>query len=201
MATDYRFGIRCWPVQAGDEDAKINVYLNGAKVVSEAAVSGINPDTDYNIISWESTGLGDIGSSTVVTIKVELVNDLYVDASTDRNVYINGIGYIDKDPDGTYKAWRIAGDGETPDFSGPDSNGVSTPIIIETVNDFTETNHDYFTGWGELPASVTSSSIEDGWWDTVLATNSFHTIVIWGDETDGVTITYEIKNSNQFIKR
>jgi len=199
MATDYRFGIRCWQDQAGDEDSKINVYLNGTKVVSEAVVTGINGETDYNIISWESTGLGDPDSSTTVTIKVELVNNLYVDASTDRNVYINGIGYIDKDPDGTYKSWRLAGDGETPDFTGADSSGNSKAIIIETVTDFTETNHDLFTGWWVLPNTVTSSSIADGWWDTVIASDSFHSIVLWGDETDGVTITYEITNSAQYI--
>jgi hypothetical protein len=199
MATDYRFGIKCWQDQAGDEDAKLNVYLNGTKVVSEAAVTGTDPDTDFNIVSWESAGLGDVGTNTIVTIKVELVNNLYVDADTDRNVYISGIGYIDKDPDGTYKSWREAGDGETPDFTAPNSSGESKNMIIDTVTDFTATNHDKFTGWWIIPNTVTSSSIADGWWDTVIATDSFHTIVIWGDETDGVTITYEIGGTAQYI--
>src|SRR5210317_828806 len=132
MATNYRFGIRCWQDQAGDEDAKINVYLNGTKVVSEAAITGTDKDTDYNVISWESLGLGDTSSDTIITLKVELVNNLYVDANTDRNIYINGIGYIDQDPDGTYKSWReLASDSsETPDFTGADWE-TNEPVPIK----------------------------------------------------------------------
>ena len=30
------------------------------------------------------------------------------------------------------------------------------------------------------------------WWATVKADAAFHTIPLWGDETDGVTIKYKI---------
>ena len=201
MATDYRFGIRCWQDQAGDEDAKINVYLNGTKVVSEAAITGTDKDTDYNVISWESLGLGDTSSDTIITLKVELVNNLYVDANTDRNIYINGIGYIDQDPDGTYKSWReLASDSsETPDFTGADwETNEPVPIKIDTVTDFTVWDS-YITAY--MPTEVTSSSIASGWWDTAIAADAFHTIVIWGDETDGVTIKYKIMETRQSIQR
>jgi len=201
MATNYRFGIRCWQDQAGDEDAKINVYLNGTKVVSEAAITGTDKDTDYNVISWESLGLGDTSSDTIITLKVELVNNLYVDANTDRNIYINGIGYIDQDPDGTYKSWReLASDSsETPDFTGADwETNEPVPIKIDTVTDFTVWDS-YITAY--MPTEVTSSSIASGWWDTAIAADAFHTIVIWGDETDGVTIKYKIMETRQSIQR
>lgn len=200
MATDYRLAIRCWQDQAGDEDSKINVYLNGTKVVSEAAVTGTDPDTDFSIISWESAGLGDVSVNTRVTIKVELVNNLYVDSSTDRNVYINGIGYIDKDPDGTYKKYRtLASDSsETADFTATDgTDGTSKNIVVDTITDFT--NEGNFVGWHYLPVSVTSSSFADGWWDTVIADDAFHTIPIWGDETDGVTIVFQIEEPAQTV--
>lgn len=201
MATNYRLGIKCWQDQAGDEDSKINVYLNGTKVVSEASVTGTDGETDYNVISWESLGLGDVKSDTIITLKVELVNNLYVDANTDRNVYINGIGYIDQDPDGTYYNWReLASDSsETPDFTGVDPiTNEPVPIKIDTITDFTVWDP-YIKGY--MPTEVTSSSIADGWWDTVLATDSFHNIVLWGDETDGVTIKFKIYESRQTIQR
>lgn len=210
MATDYRLCIRCWQEQAGDEDAKINVYLNGTKVVSEATVSGTNPDTDFNIISWESTDLDDIAienadgtmnDDPLITLKVELVNNLYIDASTDRNVYINGIGYIDKDTDGTYKKWReLASDSsETADFTGTNvETSTTSNIKIDTITDFTDWNNYVI---GHIPTEVTSSVIADGWWDTVLATDTFHTIDVWGDETDGVTIKFKIKNSARSVAK
>lgn len=199
MATDYRIGIRCWQDQAGDEDSKINVYLNGTKVVSEAVVTGTNPDTDFNIISWESAALGDVNVGTRITIKVELANNLYVDSSTDRNVYINGIGYNDKDPDGTFKKYRnLASDSsETPDFTATLDDGTNRNIVVDTITDFT--NQDSFVAWHYLPVSVTSSSLDDGWWDTVLASESFHTIPIWGDETDGVSIVFQIEEPAQTV--
>ena len=80
---DYRFGLRCWQDKAGDENAKANVYVNGTKVVSEQEITKTgSSDPDY--IFWESTGLNatNADGSNTIKIKVELVNDYYVDSST-----------------------------------------------------------------------------------------------------------------------
>ena len=191
MATDYKFAIRCWQDEAGDEDTKVNVFLNGAQVLTDAPVSGKALD-DTTLLTFDATGLGDVLTDTIVTLKIAITNTLYVDESTDRNVYINGIGYIDKDSDGTYKKARILADdsGETPDYTANNSSGVSCKIKIDTVSDFTaEAN---YVGWHVSPESVESSSLASDWWATVKADAAFHTIPLWGDETDGVTIKYKI---------
>ena len=92
---DYRFALKCWQDQAGSEDAKINVFVNGAQVVTEGVVSATSVDSP-TIINWESTGIDAPANDTSVSIRVQLANNHYVDESEDRNVYICGIGYIDK---------------------------------------------------------------------------------------------------------
>ena len=197
MATDYRIGIRCWQDQAGDEDTKINVYFNDTKVVSEATVSGTDPDSDYNVINWESTGLADPFTNTRHTIKVEIANNLYVDSSTDRTIHINGIGYLDKDTDGNYKLHEVlaSDSSETPDTTRTNTASETKNVKIHTNPSASDWSN--YVGIADLPISVTSSNIEDGWWDTVIATDSFHTITVWGDETDGVSIVFEINGSGQ----
>lgn len=199
MATDYKLAIRCWQDRAGSEDTKVNVFLNGAQVLTEAPVSGQAAD-DASLLTFDATGLGDVETDTIITLKVVIVNDLYVDGDTDRNVYITGIGYIDKDADGSYKKSRILADGsgETPDYTANNSSGVSCAIKVDTISDFTAEGS--YVGWHQIPATVASSSLEDDWWQTEgIDADCFHTIPIWGDETDGVTLTYKITYPAQAI--
>jgi len=199
MATDYKFAIRCWQDRAGSEDTKVNVFFNGAQVLTNAAISGQAVD-DVSLLTFDASSIGDVESDTIVTLKVVIANTLYVDESTDRNVYISGIGYIDKDVGGSYLKARILEDGssETPDYTANDSSGVSRKIKVDTISDFTAEAS--YVGWGTIPATVTSSSLASDWWsDTIIPSDAFHTIPIWGDETDGVTITYKIMQPAQAI--
>ena len=199
MATDYKFAIRCWQDRAGSEDTKVNVFFNGAQVLTNAAISGQAVD-DISLLTFDASSIGDVESDTIVTLKVVIANTLYVDESTDRNVYISGIGYIDKDVGGSYLKARILEDGssETPDYTANDSSGVSRKIKVDTISDFTAESS--YVGWGTIPATVTSSSLASDWWsDTIIPSDAFHTIPIWGDETDGVTITYKIMQPAQAI--
>ena len=36
---DYKFAIRCWQDQAGDENAKANVFVDGTQVATEVEVT------------------------------------------------------------------------------------------------------------------------------------------------------------------
>ena len=90
----YRFALKCWQAQAGDEDAKINVYIDGNQVLTDSLVTATSADSPQIIELGELTGRADPNASLSFTIKVVLANDYYVDASTDRNVYIDGIGVM-----------------------------------------------------------------------------------------------------------
>ena len=99
---DYRFAIQCWQDQAGDENAKVNVSVNGTQVLTEAEVTATSADSPQ-LLTWESTGLVAPANDTTVEITVTLTNDYYVDASTDRNVWINHVWYTNKANDIDYK--------------------------------------------------------------------------------------------------
>ena len=174
---DYRFAIRCWQDQAGDENAKANVFIGGTQVATEVAITATSEDSPQ-LITWESTGLAEPGDDTTFDIKVVLVNEYYVDASTDRNININGFGYITKSIDGDYKQ-------RTYDVEVPTPDSVKTGEI--TITDFTDYSN-YRNGC--IPTAVTGDQIADDWWSS-REDDTFYTVVVWGSEdTDqGVTLT------------
>jgi len=177
---DYRFAIRCWQDQAGDENAKANVFVDGVQVATEVEVTATSEDSP-SVIAWESTGLTAPAADTSFDIKVVLANEYYVDASTDRNIRISGIGYLTKAADSNYKLGSL-------DDSDP-------PVYSETtVADFTD-----FSNYANavVPTAVTGDSISDDWWsnrgsdDSGFSADSFYTIVVWGG-SDGVTMTVPV---------
>ena len=171
---DYRFAISCWQDQAGDENAKLNVWVNGSQVVTEQEITATNSDSPQLVI-WESTGLPDIADDASVTIKVAMATDYYLDASTDRNIHINGIGYIDKANGTDYvHAKRTSAQAE---------QGIMNHTII---TDFTDWSN--YLNWNN-PTDI-SSSVDRSWWvEQAVPNNAFYTITLWGNEDDGVTVT------------
>jgi hypothetical protein len=174
---DYRFAIRCWQDQAGSENAKANVFVDGTQVATEVEITATSADSP-GIIAWESTGLTAPAADTSFDIKVVLVNEYYVDASTDRNINIDGIGYITKASDSNYKISTYGGDplaktGET------------------TVTDFTDFNN-YENS--VIPTAVTGDQIASDWWSN-RDTDSFYTVVVWGSEDTGATMTFPVTSN------
>jgi hypothetical protein len=170
---DYRFAIRCWQDQAGDEDAKANVFVDGVQVATEVAVTATSADSP-SIIAWESTGLTAPAADTSFDIKVVLVNEYYVDASTDRNINISGFGYITKAADGNYKISNYDYDAD--------------PIVKTgetTVTDFTDFSNYY--NW-VIPTAVTGDQIADDWWSS-RDTDGFYNVIVWGGADIGATMT------------
>ena len=177
---DYRFAIRCWQDQAGDENAKANVFVDGVQVATEVEITATSADSPQ-LITWESLGLTAPAADTSFDIKVVLTNEYYVDADTDRNIRINGIGYITKAADGNYKLRQF-------DHSDPEN---AVRIGETTVTDFTD--YDNYNN-RVLPTDVSGDQIADDWWAS-RDTDSFYTIVIWGgsgDITDSVGVTMTI---------
>jgi hypothetical protein len=177
---DYRFAIRCWQDQAGDENAKANVFIDGTQVATEVEITATSADSPQ-LITWESLGLTAPASDTSFDIKVVLVNDYYVDASTDRNIHIDGIGYLSESTEypGTYRIATIADDLTTKTFS--------------TVTDFTVYT-DYTIS--AIPTAVTGDNIASDWWSG-RGDNSFFTIPVHGGAS-GVTISLPVQYLSEY---
>ena len=174
---DYRFAIRCWQDQAGDENAKANVFVDGVQVATEVEITATSADSPQ-IIAWESTGLTAPAADTSFDIKVVLVNEYYVDANTDRNINIDGCGYLTKATDGNYK------------FANP-AAGDPQAYIEVTITDFTD--------WDNyknliIPTAVTGDQIASDFWDDAIANSAFYTVTVWGGDA-GATMTIPIINN------
>ena len=176
---DYRFAIRCWQDKAGSDNAKANVFVGSTQVATEVEITATSADSPQ-IIAWESTGLTAPASDTTVAIKVVLTNDYYVDASTDRNIHINAIGYITKAADNSYKNCK----------------GAGADLADYTVTDFTDfANYEIAV----IPTAVTGDQIADDFWSS-RETDGFYTVPVWGGSDDtGVTMTFPVKNITQKI--
>ena len=176
---DYRFAIQCWQDQAGDENAKANVFVDGVQVATEVEITATSADSPQ-LITWESTGLDDIAADASVVIKVVLVNEYYVDASTDRNIWINQMGYIDKADGTNYKRalYEIQA-------------GEKQVASYENITDFTV----YERYASPLPTAVTGDQIISNFWDDAIANNAFYNIPVWGGSAEGVSITLPLNQS------
>ncbi len=174
---DYRFAIRCWQDQAGSDNARADVYVGSTKVADEVEITATSEGSPQ-IIAWESTGLTAPASDTTVAIKVVLTNDYYVDADTDRNIHINGIGYLTKAADNSYK--NCAGEG--------------ADLANYVVTDFTD--------WTKyaliIPSAVAGDQLPDGWWAGRGNTN-FEIITVYG-EASGVTMTAPLPSVTEKIE-
>jgi len=171
---DYRFAIRCWQDKAGSDNAKADVYVGSTKVVDEVEITATSAGSPQ-IIAWESTGLTAPASDTTVAIKVVLTNDYYVDADTDRNIHINGIGYITKAADNSYKESA---------FNTDDPPVKTSETAVTDFTDFSKYETEV------VPTAVAGDQLPDGWW-AGRGNTDFEIITVYG-ETSGVTMTTPI---------
>ena len=172
MATDYRFAIRCWQDSAGSEDAKINIFVDSSQVATDVVVTATSSSSPQ-VVSFEATGLPDPNTDGSVTcaIKVVLSNEYYVDASTDRNVWIDAIAHLPKDS--TDNIYDGALNNPVTNFSDLDEySGLDSPDT--------------------LPTAVTGDQIPSDFWSDAIANEAFYHIPVWGNSNDssaGTTIT------------
>ena len=172
---DYRFAIRCWQDLAGSDNAKANIFVDGTQVATDVEITATSAASPQ-IVTWESTGLTAPADDTSFAVKVVLTNEYYVDASTDRNIHIDGIGYITKKGGNYVKgSWSDA-----------------TPSVYSEANitDFSDYNN-YRTDI--IPSAVSGDQIASDFW-TSRPTDGFYTVTVWGssESSDGVTMTFPV---------
>lgn len=174
MATDYRFAIQCWQDSAGSEDARMDVFIDGTKVVDNTTITATSADSPQ-LVTWETTGLADpAGDGSVdIDIKVVLKNEYYVDTDTDRNIWIDMIGY-------NPKANNVSGQSAAV-YTTPSSNPATVVSDWTTADSYMQ----------ELPTAVAGDQIPSDFWSGVTV---FNHIPVWGsDGIDGTTVTLPLK--------
>jgi hypothetical protein len=102
---DYKILIQATQQQAGDEDAKLSISYGGATVASEVPITSTDDSNPTNVV-FEITGAPASGDSTSIDLVCTLVNDYYVDSSTDRRITLQGVYYTDKADSTNYKRWN-----------------------------------------------------------------------------------------------
>jgi hypothetical protein len=93
---DYKIRLKAYQDQAGDEDAKVKITINDVVFSEETTITATSAVSSQNL-DFEISGVNAPSDSTFITVQVELLNDYYVDSSTDRNVNIlGGLQYVPK---------------------------------------------------------------------------------------------------------
>ena len=81
---DYKFALKLHQDKAGSENAKAKITIGGNVVAAELEIT---PESAA-IYTYDVTGLADENSNGSVTtlVKVELLNDYFVDTDNDRKI-------------------------------------------------------------------------------------------------------------------
>ena len=190
MACDIKYAMFCWQDQYGSENAKANVFVDGVQVLTEVEITA-NSDSSPQCVTFETTNQTDFGSGRSADIKVVLVNEAYVDADNDRNIWINGLYAVDKaTTDANYKFLPLA------NINGANGGAKSN------ITDWSSRDN-YTISATVVPSAVSGSQIASDWWAGALAASSggsFWHIPVWGDDGDvGTTITLPLEESYQDI--
>ena len=161
---NYRFALKLHQDQAGSENAKAKITIGGNVVVEELEISATTP----TLYTYDVTGLTNANADGSVTtpIKVELLNDYYVDIDTDRNIVWTACGYVQENADGNY--YNIT---DTTDDDWTSSTSVRAAISDFTADasynwaqagphtgDPTGPDGDYSGGW--IPLTVNTDYVQ-----------------------------------------
>jgi hypothetical protein len=125
---NYKIVFELHQQQAGDENAKVKFVFNGATVADNVDLTSVDPENP-DLFVYDVTSDKIPAADAWHTIRVELVNDFYLDADNDRNIYLHRVGYAYQDPvTGHYvkAAWKELSQNPTSewiiDAEHPESN-------------------------------------------------------------------------------
>lgn len=100
MAT-YKIALKLYQEAAGDENALVRISVNDRVVAENVEITPTSAET-AQLVELEVDGLPDPGDDVSACVKVELLNDLFIDSDNDRNVRWIGCGYACQHSDGKY---------------------------------------------------------------------------------------------------
>ncbi len=101
----YKFALKLHQDSAGDDNALAKITI-GSTVVAESLEISATSATLYTYDVTSDTDPNADGTQTI-PVKVELLNDYYVDDDNDRNIVWSACGYTKQDDDGNYYSQTI----------------------------------------------------------------------------------------------
>lgn len=153
---DYRIRMEMMQDQTGSENAKVKITIGGTVVAAEQEITTTDMENPQ-ILDYVVTGLDAPASDTTVDIKVELLNDEYVDADTDRNACICQVLYSYKQ-DG-FTEWSLPVRWEPTDGGTVEDKNVEWDFSVTSATNYgvlrntwnnitmTDASEDQGTGW------------------------------------------------------
>lgn len=103
---DYKVAIQLSQYQVGEENSKVKITINGVVVAEEVEVTSVD-ERFPNMFVYDITNGTAPGPDSWHTIRVDFLNDLWLDVDNDRNVCICRIGYMYKNADGNYENEQV----------------------------------------------------------------------------------------------
>jgi len=180
----YKVALKFHQEAAGDENAKVKISIDGVEIANDIEIVSTdmsNPDVLEYVVS-----ASDPGPDVSIPVKVELLNDLFIDNDNDRNVCWCGLGtqvaYAGKYYD-RYKKKQVD-DGvvtdvvEIPRLAGDEEDVVNpttgvpvhvTTYFVKEIAADAYTWHDALAYTGDANGEVES----DGGWPHYRVTSSY----------------------------
>ena len=168
----YKFALKLHQDSAGDDNALAKITIGGTVVAESLEISATSA-TLYTYDVTSDTDPNADGTQTI-PVKVQLLNDYYVDDDNDRNIIWTACGYTKQDNDGNYYKQTV---------TTTDNWETSSSSAAEVISDFTQ---DASFNWASASAYTGD---ENG---TIDATRGWHQMKI---STDNVEVEVAIKES------
>ena len=168
----YKFALKLHQDSAGDDNALAKITI-GSTVVAESLEISATSATLYTYDVTSDTDPNTDGTQTI-SVKVEFLNDYYVDDDNDRNIIWTACGYTKQDNDGNYYKQTV---------TTTDNWETSSSSAAEVISDFTQ---DASFNWASASAYTGD---ENG---TIDATQGWYPMKI---STDNVEVEVAIKES------
>jgi hypothetical protein len=109
----YKIALELYQNQAGSENAKVKISVNDKTVAENVEISNTDSENP-TLFVYDVPDLADPSEDATAVVKVELLNDFFVDTDNDRNVNWVGCGYVARNANGDYyKTFVPESDSET----------------------------------------------------------------------------------------
>ena len=168
----YKFALKLHQDSAGDDNALAKITIGGTVVAESLEISATSA-TLYTYDVTSDTDPNADGTQTI-PVKVQLLNDYYVDDDNDRNIIWTACGYTKQDADGNYYKQTV---------TTTDNWETCSSTEQSVISDFTE---DASFNWANASAYTGD---ENG---TIDATQGWYPMKI---STDNVEVEVAIKES------
>ena len=160
MATDFKFAIDCIQESAGSENAKLKVYKSDGttNVLAETEITSTDRDNPTTVC-FEVSGYEDIASDKYQSLVLELTNEYYVDSSTDRNIVVLNMRYVNK-TGSDYKVPTGTGYGLRSNSTDNTDHAKWVPTLITDISGDDQDNSAFNNGndvvvWSESKTTIT----------------------------------------------